>query len=90
MLPESIINRPKQPFALPITAMLNKKHVLFQILNDTLTSQTFINRGIFNSNKIKKLISKQINNPSNQVADALWSIMVLELWLKNTESIMQL
>lgn len=39
LLPNSIINRPKQPFTLPITAMLNEKHVLFQILNDTLNSQ---------------------------------------------------
>jgi len=86
LLPESIINRPKQPFTLPITAMLNKKHILFQVLNDTLTSQSFINRGFFDYSAIKKLITQQMNEPNNQIADILWSVMILELWLKKTDS----
>ncbi|MES2204030.1 MAG: asparagine synthase (glutamine-hydrolyzing) [Pseudomonadota bacterium] len=86
LLPESIINRPKQPFTLPITAMLNEKHILFQIMHDTLTSQSFINRGFFDHTVIQKLMSRQIKEPNNQVADILWSVMILEMWLKKSDN----
>jgi asparagine synthase (glutamine-hydrolysing) len=82
LLPNSILNRPKQPFTLPITAMLNSRHVLLEILCDTLNSQSFINRGYFNHTVVKDLIREQVNRPNNQTADMLWSLMILELWMQ--------
>lgn len=81
-LPHSILHRPKQPFTLPIAAMLKKGHILFEILNDTLHSDSFKSRGLFNQNKIDKLIDRQVKNSHSNAADLLWSVMVLELWLK--------
>ncbi len=81
-LPESIINRPKQPFTLPIVAMLKKGHVLFDILIDTLQSKTFYDRGFFNKEAVTSLIAIQESKPNPSSANMLWSLMILELWLK--------
>lgn len=85
LLPKSIIDRPKHPFTLPTTAMLNKKHVLFEILHDTLSSQTFRNRGFFDYQAIHNLIAEQLKNPNNHIADVLWSVMILERWMQNMD-----
>lgn len=82
LLPVSIINRPKQPFTLPIVAMLRKGHMLFDALFDTLNSQEFKNRGIFDQNTVTSLIAKQEKSPSSENANMLWSIMMLEKWLQ--------
>lgn len=85
-LPKSIIDRPKQPFTLPIVAMLKKGHVLFEIMNETLNSYSFKSRGIFDYQKISLLIDRQLKNPSGEIANLLWSVMVLELWLQNVNN----
>lgn len=77
-----ILDRPKQPFTLPITAMLQGKHPLMKIAKDTLFSKTFINRGVFNKNYIKHLFELQSRNPNDIAAGTIWSLMVLELWMQ--------
>lgn len=86
MLPESVLNRPKQPFTLPIIAMLKKGHALFNLLLDVINSNSFKQRNIFNTDAIKNLVNQQSVAPSSGSADALWSIMVLELWLQMNNS----
>lgn len=85
-LPQSIMQRPKQPFTLPITAMLKKGHILFQLLCDTISSQSFRDRNIFNLTHVDHLLQKQLAEPNDKHAEALWSIMTLELWLQITKS----
>lgn len=82
-LPVSVLNRPKQPFTLPITAMLKKGHILFEIMNDTLKSSSFINRPYFNYREVNKIIDEQTSKASNELSNVLWTIMILELWLKS-------
>ncbi|PIR11342.1 MAG: asparagine synthase (glutamine-hydrolyzing) [Gammaproteobacteria bacterium CG11_big_fil_rev_8_21_14_0_20_46_22] len=81
-LPKSIIERPKQPFTLPIVAMMKPGFVLFDIMQSTLTSQVFGNRGLFNQASIMKLIKDQVRHESADTANMLWSVMVLELWFQ--------
>ncbi|MBP6952638.1 MAG: asparagine synthase (glutamine-hydrolyzing) [Alphaproteobacteria bacterium] len=85
-LPQSVLTRPKQPFTLPITAMFNKEHILFDILYETLNSSSFLSRNFFNYKNINSLIDKQINTPCSNTSDILWSIMILELWLQHIDS----
>ena len=85
LLPPSIINRPKHFFVLPIVEMLSRQHVLSEILNETLSSQAFRNRGYFNDKAIQNLIAEQLKNPNNNTANLLWSVMVLERWLFKME-----
>lgn len=80
-LPSSIMTRQKQPFTLPIMAMLKKGHILFDLLCDTLHSIAFMGRGLFKKQQIDLMIEKQLNDPDNKTANFLWSIMILECWL---------
>jgi asparagine synthase (glutamine-hydrolysing) len=82
-LPQSILKRPKQPFTLPIMSMLKKGFILYDILNDTLSSNGFKERGIFEQKQIQSLIQQQLDAPSKETSDFLWSVMILELWLKH-------
>ncbi|HBI21399.1 MAG TPA: asparagine synthetase B, partial [Legionella sp.] len=84
-LPESVLTRPKQPFTLPIVAMLTKGHVLFNIVQDTLHSQSFRERNLFSHAKIVALITRQQDSPNAHVANFLWSVMVLERWLQRNK-----
>jgi asparagine synthase (glutamine-hydrolysing) len=86
MLPQSVLTRPKQPFTLPIKAMLRKGFVLFDILNETLNSKLFLSRGFFEPKQIRYLIKNQLAHPTGEISDFLWSIMVLELWLQSIDS----
>lgn len=84
-VPESILYRPKQPFLLPIASMLKRGHVLFEMLMDTISSTSFISRNIFNLKQIHSLIQLQLQSPSAQYAEVLWTVMIFELWMvKNT------
>ncbi len=83
-LPESIMNRPKQPFLLPIASMLKNGHVIHDLLLDTINSREFQSRNFFKKNEVNKLIRKQINSPSDKHAEALWALMIMELWLQQT------
>lgn len=86
ILPQSVLTRPKQPFTLPIQKMLKKGHILFDILYETLTSKKFIARGFFCNKNIHHLIKKQLSHPAEDVANMLWSLLILELWLQQLNS----
>jgi asparagine synthase (glutamine-hydrolysing) len=81
-IPTSVLSRPKQPFTLPVVAMLKKGHVLFDMMYSTLNSRTFIERDIFDADKLNLLINRQLSNPEEKAAETLWSLMVFELWLR--------
>lgn len=85
-VPESILNRPKQPFLLPIASMLKKGHILYDLLIDTIHSQMFQSRNLFKKHAIETLIEKHATNPTDIYAESLWSLMILELWLKTTSN----
>lgn len=81
-LDESILNRPKQPFTLPITAMLKDGHPLMKIAESALLSEKFKNRNIFNHEYIKHLFNSQSNSPNNIAAETIWSLTMMELWMQ--------
>lgn len=85
-LPASVLNRPKQPFLLPITQMLQPGHVLFNLMMDTLTSLEFKNRDIFKINSVNHLIEKQRSQPDDMTSEALWTLTTLELWLQQSNA----
>ncbi|MEN9449151.1 MAG: hypothetical protein RJA25_2441, partial [Bacteroidota bacterium] len=84
MLPQSIIKRPKQPFMLPIASMLKKGHPLFNLILDTLSSHSFRSRNLFKNNIINELIEKQLTYPNDENAEALWALLILELWFQES------
>ena len=81
-VPESVLHRAKQPFTLPIVAMLQSRHVLFEILQDTLRSHAFNQRGFFNPKDVAFLLEQQATTPNAASSNMLWSLLILELWLQ--------
>ncbi len=81
-LPHSVLNRPKQPFTLPITAMLQRGNLLFDFVYETLKDSHFSLKPIFNVSAIDALLDQQLKAPDQATANTLWSLLILELWTK--------
>lgn len=84
-LPESVLKRKKQPFLLPIASMINKGHIIYELMMETFNSAKFRSRNLFNENFISSLIKQQLATPADNLAESLWAIFILELWLCETE-----
>lgn len=85
LVPQSILDRKKQPFTLPVVAMIKKGEKLFDYMESVFLGQDFVNRGYFNSNKISDLLALQAREPSADLANMLWSVMIFELWHRNVD-----
>ncbi|MGA8273666.1 MAG: asparagine synthase C-terminal domain-containing protein, partial [Candidatus Sulfotelmatobacter sp.] len=79
-IPTSLVNRPKQGFALPLVHWLKEefKTGLLQILNEPRTLQ----RGYFRPEAIHSLIDEHLRGRRIH-SGRLWMLLVLELWHRN-------
>jgi asparagine synthase (glutamine-hydrolysing) len=77
LIPDEIINRPKQGFDVPIRRWLNRE--LREMLDDTLNDRRARERGDFNHRAVLSILDEHrrgVRDHSRQ----LWSLLVLELW----------
>ncbi|MFF0461199.1 asparagine synthase (glutamine-hydrolyzing) [Streptomyces mexicanus] len=81
-LPDSVLNRPKQPFTLPITAMLRPGRPLMEYARDLLAPSRLRRRGQLDAHRVQELLRTQAAAPDDRAALAIWSLMVHELWLE--------
>jgi asparagine synthase (glutamine-hydrolysing) len=79
-LPSSILDRPKQPFTLPIAAMMRPGESLYDLVGDILLSTGARCAEYFDRAVIKELLAIQTQNASQHAAGILWSLLVLEKW----------
>lgn len=82
LLPESVLSRPKQPFTLPIVAMLVPGSALFSYARDVLAPARLRERGMLDPVAVDWLFTRQETRPSERSALAIWSLLVHELWLE--------
>ncbi len=87
LIPDSVMTRKKQPFTLPITAMITEGTRLFDFVTDTLQSGSFHQRGYFDVDKVLGYCRQQGTAPRDDVANMLWSAMALELWQQRVDKI---
>ncbi|MET9689989.1 asparagine synthase (glutamine-hydrolyzing) [Streptomyces sp. NPDC006514] len=80
-LPASVLDRPKQPFTLPITAMLAPGQPLMAFARDLLAKDRLARRGLLDPVRVDDLLHRQAEHPSARAALAIWSLLVHELWL---------
>ncbi|MCQ0025560.1 asparagine synthase (glutamine-hydrolyzing) [Streptomyces somaliensis DSM 40738] len=80
-VPESIVNRPKQPFTLPITAMIRPGEALYDMVGDVLLGSGARCRDYVRKDAVHDLFRLQTESPGAHAAEALWSLLVLETWL---------
>lgn len=81
MLPESLYNRPKQGFEVPMLDWL-KNDLNTKIRTEYLDRDFLVNQGIFNTTYIDSLL-KQLhsNNPEDSHA-TVWALVVFQHWYK--------
>ncbi|MEV7015243.1 asparagine synthase (glutamine-hydrolyzing) [Streptomyces sp. NPDC093991] len=80
LVPRSVLERPKQPFTLPITAMLVPGQRLWTLAQDALDPATLRADGRIRPERVAALFAEQAARPDDTVALALWSLMSHQLW----------
>ncbi|MCL3992228.1 asparagine synthase (glutamine-hydrolyzing) [Streptomyces lavenduligriseus] len=81
LLPDSVLNRPKQPFTLPITAMLRDGQRLMEFARDMLAPARLRRHGRLDPDAVQALLRTQSTTPTDASALAVWSLLIHELWL---------
>ncbi|MGH3831263.1 MAG: asparagine synthase (glutamine-hydrolyzing) [Pseudonocardiaceae bacterium] len=81
-LPTSVLDRPKQPFTLPITAMLREGQPLMTFAREVLAPTELRRAGLLDPLAVQNLLAEQASRPADQVALAVWSLLVYMLWIE--------
>jgi|CXWL01.1.fsa_nt_gi asparagine synthase (glutamine-hydrolysing) len=76
-VPQSVLTRQKHGFTMPLAEWLCGP--LRPMLEDTLFSQRSIQRGLFNTQAVRKLCADHVER-RNDYAHQLWQLLMLELW----------
>ncbi len=82
LLPRSVLERPKQPFTLPITAMIAPGGALHGFARDVLSPAALHRHGLVEPARVDRLFDEQATRPSDRSALALWSLMIHQLWIE--------
>src|SRR5215475_7043041 len=77
LIPDEIINRPKQGFDVPIRQWFNRE--LRELLDDTLNDRRARERGDFNHRAVLAILDEHRRGARDH-ARHLWGLLVLELW----------
>ncbi|MFD0148519.1 asparagine synthase (glutamine-hydrolyzing) [Streptomyces sp. NPDC055721] len=80
LLPAGVLRRPKQPFTLPLAAMLAPGSPLLDTVRDLLSPARLVLGGKVRADRVQKLLTRHLECPSHHDALALWSLAVHELW----------
>lgn len=80
LVPHSVLNRPKQPFTLPVTAMLAPGQRLWEMARDVLSPDSLRADGRLRPDSVAALFAEQAERPGDQVSLALWSLMSHQMW----------
>ncbi|MFF0477128.1 asparagine synthase (glutamine-hydrolyzing) [Streptomyces sp. NPDC004284] len=80
LLPPSVLNRPKQPFTLPVAAMLAPGGPLLDLVRELLSPARLVLGGKIRADRAAKLLARHLDHPTPQAALTLWSLAVHELW----------
>ena len=79
LLPNSITKRPKMGFGVPIDVWFRGE--LKSLLSDTLLDSTSRERGLFDTSHVERLVHEHTTGQVDH-AYRLWSLLILELWLR--------
>ena len=82
-LPEDLLRRPKQGFGVPLAAWF--RGPLRSMVQDTLTSQRFVSRGIVSLPFVRALIDEHQRGRRDNYT-WIWCLLMLELWFQEFES----
>ncbi|WP_434591284.1 asparagine synthase (glutamine-hydrolyzing) [Streptomyces sp. A5-4] len=80
LVPEAVLRRPKQPFTLPLGAMLTAGSPLMELARDTLSPGRVHHDGRLRADRVQALLARQAARPTDTTALAVWALLVHELW----------
>ncbi|WP_018681525.1 asparagine synthase (glutamine-hydrolyzing) [Actinokineospora enzanensis] len=80
LVPDAVLRRPKQPFTLPITAMLVPGQPLWGFARDVLGRADLRADGQVDPVAVEALFSAQADRPDARVALALWALVIHQVW----------
>jgi asparagine synthase (glutamine-hydrolysing) len=78
-VPRDFFSRPKMGFAIPRSHWIRGE--LKELVNDTLLSRKFVQRGWFNQNSIEKILRQHYSG--RDLDRIIWPILMLEIWATN-------
>jgi asparagine synthase (glutamine-hydrolysing) len=77
LLPASVLNKPKQGFAIPIAHWL--RHELRELMRDTIASRRFGERGVFNVEGVRQCMDRHLA-ATHDYSELLWLTLTYEMW----------
>lgn len=80
LVPRSILERPKQPFTLPIISLMQRGSPLMNFMKDALFSRHMAEENVFNSKGLQRLVERQETNPCKEAAFTLWALTNYAIW----------
>ncbi|MGW3359682.1 asparagine synthase (glutamine-hydrolyzing) [Streptomyces bungoensis] len=80
LLPDGVLSRPKQPFTLPVTAMLRPGTALWEYARDLLAPGRTAAAGRLDGRAVDALFAAQAERPDDTASLALWALLVHEVW----------
>jgi asparagine synthase (glutamine-hydrolysing) len=78
-LPRDVVWRKKSGFGAPIRAWVTKD--LEPVINDLLSRESVMQRGLFNYSFVQKLLADQHSGTEDN-AFRIWALLTLELWMR--------
>ncbi|MFE7753133.1 asparagine synthase (glutamine-hydrolyzing) [Streptomyces sp. NPDC057428] len=82
-VPQSVIDRPKQPFTLPVAAMIRPGEALYDMIGDLLLGPGARCGEYIRQDTVHELFRTQTESPGAHAAELLWSLLILETWLSS-------
>ncbi|MET1256761.1 asparagine synthetase B family protein [Aliikangiella maris] len=79
ILPKEILTKKKQGFGLPISVWFRSNPKFIALIDDVLLSDRALDRGYFNPEFIKRMVSRHQKGVWDYSAE-IWMLLMLELW----------
>ncbi|MEU9092875.1 asparagine synthase (glutamine-hydrolyzing) [Streptomyces sp. NPDC048428] len=80
LVPDAVHQRVKQPFTLPVTAMLAPGSPLWEMARDTLATGRLRPAGRLDPHAVDALFRTQELRPDDTTALTIWALMTYEVW----------
>ncbi|MFE1790118.1 asparagine synthetase B family protein [Streptomyces sp. NPDC059525] len=80
LLPKAVALRARQPSALPVAALIAPGGPLLDPVRELLSPQRLARAGRVRPERVRALLARQLEHPSDRDALALWALAAHELW----------
>ncbi|HEX6803387.1 MAG TPA: asparagine synthase (glutamine-hydrolyzing) [Terriglobales bacterium] len=79
-VPQAVLNRPKQGFALPLVHWMRNE--MKDLIQTVLLEPRTLQRGYFNPAAVRHILDEHFRGRRNQ-SGAIWRLLIFELWHRN-------